>query len=496
MSSGTDGVDAAAETTRSRRLIWLAATFVVLFVVCLLLVLPNGRATPLDYGRIPANARIEQVLPPLGFEDAYHYLRAGYDIAQDRAIPPETRPQFVLLDDTFVLNFWPPGMALSFAALFTIFGADMPVGLVVAGVTALLWGALLTAFVDLLTRTLHVAVAVTMVGLVLLTDIVQDWILGIGVFWSEGMFTWCILGSLYAAARLATARSERARRGWAAATGGFLGLSAYFRTVSDLLGWMMVAVLVAWGALVLIRRALRRHRARRNGADAPGPSRWNSQLVALLLCVLAFQAVTMPWRIFAAQQLRPGNYAWSTEANGLWHDSWTPDRVLLERKHTWILAGRPNTACQVDNSTCREIARYELRQPKPYSGAGRYSESDYRRLVIRAFVRHPVAYTADRLTYLRRAWFWGPIGRVTEWPQNALLAAAVIGALALSVRRFWRSGPDLLALLFPGVAFASLIPFTFFHFEARYFFTLKLVGLVAAFVLLAADPPARLRRRA
>ena len=54
-------------------------------------------------------------------------------------------------------------MSVYFGALFTIFGADMPVG-VVSGITmALLWAILLTAIVDLVGRYLRGAAVVAMV---------------------------------------------------------------------------------------------------------------------------------------------------------------------------------------------------------------------------------------------------------------------------------------------------------------------------------------------
>jgi hypothetical protein len=483
---------------RRRRLLTLAAVFVLLFVVCLATVLPNGRATQLDLAHVPANARMRTLLPQMGIEDAGFYLRAGHNIAEERGLPLGPEPYAV--SDKFILSFWPPGMPFYYAVLFTIFGPEMPVGVVAGAAMALLWALLLTAFFDLVARAWSWVAAGTMVALVLLSDIMRQWILGPGVFWSEGLYAWCVLAALYSATRAACARSTRTRLGWSAAVGAFLGVSAYIRNVSDLFGWLMLTVLAGWGALTGVRVLWQRRNARREPRPAPGTTarrpNWHRQLLGLVMCVVAFQVVTVPWRIYAGQVLRPGNYGWSTESNNLWHDSWTPDRLFVARNQVWLLDGGPNTACHVDESACREIARYERRQAHPYSGKGRYTEDDYRRLAIEALVHHPAEYTIERADYLRKSWFWDATTvRRTEIVQNAVLLVALLAALVLSVRRMRRSGPDLAALLLPGLAVTSLAPLMFIHFESRYFHALKLTGLVGLFVLWALDP-IRLEARA
>ena len=469
-----------------QRLVHLVLIFSLLFAACIATVLPDGGATRLDVADVPANARNEIVVARLGKADTHGYLQTGYDIAETRGIPRGT-PRYTL--DRFNLDIWPPGMPFYYALLFTIFGPKMPVG-VVAGMTmALLWALLLTAYVDLLTRAWPWTVVATMLGVLFVSDIVRDWILGSGVLWSEGLYTWCMLAALYAAARLALARSNARALSWAGGVGLLLGLSAYVRAVSDLFGRVMLALLVGWTALVLVRLVVRRR------AAAPKPGRvsagqsWPMPLLALLVCALAFQAVTVPWRIYASRSIRPGSYAWSTGSDFEWRLSWMPDRYLAALNLQWLVEGGANTACKVEPRTCARIAAYELRQPAPYSGRGRYTTSRYRELTIRSAVDHPIDFATDRLEHLRTAWFWKPtLGLRTELLQNALLLLVVIAAVVLSVRRMRLRGPDLLALFVPGLAVVGLAPFVFVHFEARYFIPLKLVSVVAVFLLVALDP--------
>jgi hypothetical protein len=473
----------------------LGLVFVVLFALGCVSLFEDGRATQFNQNAGSATATAEELVPNLGDQDPSHYVGLGYDIAQAGRIPADRPVSFTELQPRarHVLNLWPPGMYLAYAALFAVFGPDMPVALVVGLVTALIWAALLTAFVDLLARHLRWFAVAAVFVLLLASDVVQQRILGDRLLWSEGLFTWLVLAAVYAAARAAGARSDATRLGWAAAVGALLGLSAYVRTVAEPLGWLMLVVVAVWGGLTLVRSWWRRRRA----ADAPAPASpgWRKQLLALLLAAVAFQVVTVPWRVYAARTLRPGDYRWTTATNRYWHHSWMPDSEFYARGQGWLVTGRPNTPCKVDPDTCARIARYERRQPFPYSGQGRYTEDDYRNLAIEALTHHPVAFAADRLYYVNRAWFWLPQERAPEYFQNAIALVAVVATSWLVVRRFRRVGPDLLTLLFPGLFLVSVVPLVFLHFEPRYFATIKVVALVLPAVLLASDRDAAKRLR-
>jgi hypothetical protein len=300
-----------------------------------------------------------------------------------------------------------------------------------------------------------------------------------------------MLAAFYAAARAALASSRNRRLAWSGACGGLIGVSAYVRVVSDLLGWLMLALLVVWGVLTLLRRWRRSRRAPEepDGDDEPSsPTDWRQALLALAVCALVFQAVTIPWRVYGERKIHPGSYGWTAATGNVWHNLWIPDAVLIERGQQWLLEGRPNSVCKVDPERCREIARYERKQYVPYSGWGRYTDAEYRRLAIETIREHPVEYAADRVYWFGQAWFWSPWDRTREVVQNSVLTVAVLAALWLSFRRLRRAGPDLLTLVYPGLVLASLAPFVTLHFEARYFATVKLLGLLGAATLVALDP--------
>jgi hypothetical protein len=467
----TAPADAAASTTvnvdpskvRRRRLLRLAATFVVLFAVCLATVLPGGRATPLDYAGVPANARTNTLIPKLGIEDAGHYIRAGYNIAKERGLPLHPEPYAV--SDRFILSFWPPGMPFYYAVLFTVFGPDMPVGVVAGATMALLWALLLTAYADLLARMLHWMAAVAMVGLVLVSDVMRAWILGPGVFWSEGLYTWCILAALYAATRSAATRSPRTRLAWAGAHRPEVLVSCVRRNISDLLGWIMIVVLVGWAAGSGVRAVAHRWQEHRGSTPSPSRRTWHQQLLGSW-CAW-WRSKSSPCRGGSTPPRTSGRVTTGGRPSRATSGTTRGRRPGARRSDLRWLSPEAQHRMPSRRSTCRKIATYELRQPQPYSGAGRYTEAEYRRLAIRALARHPAEYAIDRLRYLRTAWFWKASGsQQTELVENGLLAAAVVGALALSVRRVRKSGPDLVALLFPGLVVISLLPLVFIHFGA------------------------------
>jgi hypothetical protein len=449
----------------------------VLWLICLTIGLHDGRATKFQ-GSVRATASTDTAIRQLGGTDARNYIEVGRLLAQDHGVDDAHR---------WVLNLWPPGMHIFYAALFTVFGPDMEVGLVTVFAMSALWALLLTAFVDLLTQSLHWAIVAGVIAVVLLSDVVRHWVLGWGLFYSEGLFLVFVLGALYAAARAARARSRRASLGWSAGVGMLLGASAYVRTTSELLGRLMVGLLIVWAAIALVRQLVRSRRSRRDETSRR-PS-WNQQLLALLICVLAFQAVTIPWRVIAAHSIRyyPNNYSWTTATNAYWHQQWIPDRVYRDRNQLWLLDGGANTACHLDRSLCQHIADYELKRPNPYSGVGRYTEARFHTLAISTLKAHPIAWAEDRASFMPTFWFAKVPDGGTEIVQSTLALGALIAALVLTVRRIRRSGPDLVSLIVPGLFIAITSPLIIIQYEARYLYPLKVAAVVGLVVLVALE---------
>lgn len=470
-----------------RRAIRFLIVFVLIWTACAAIGLRDGSATKFQ-NTVPATANANTAIRKLGQTDARNYIEVGRMLAEDHKV-----------DEThyWVLNLWPPGMHLFYATLFTVFGPNMPVGVVMVLAMATLWALLLAAFVDLFRRrSLHWAVIGVTVAAVLLSNVTIGYLFGYGLFYAEGLFTWWLFAALYCTARAAIARSNATRLGWTVAVGATLGLSSYARATTELLGRFMIGLVVLWVGILAVRLLVRAVRTRR-GLESRPVGGWNRQLIALILCLVVFEAVTFPWRVIASHTTRPGSYSWTQVEPLLWPHQWAPDRWYRDLGLQWMLAGGPNTACHLEPQQCEVIYAHEMKRPAPYDGLGRYSAAHLKQLTLDALRTHPVGWAEAKLDYLPRFWFDPGAnpddtrGNQREYPENALELVVVIAALGYSVWRIRRTGPDLLALFVPGLFVITLAPEVFFHLEARYFYPLKLVALVGVVTLFALRPTAR-----
>ena len=232
--------------------------FVGLFVVLLAITLPDGGGT--RFQGIPAEATAAEATPKMGLGDSRRYIEVGEELGVDGRLSTANR---------WVLNYWPPGMHVFYATFFFLLGPDMPVGLVTGIALCAIWALVLTLWVDLLSRWLPVWAVVLVVATLVLADITQEWIFGLGLFWSEGLYTACMLFALYAAARVAIAATTSAARWWAVVVGIGLAASAYVRVTSELVGRALTLLAIVWALGALARRGWRHFRAApRQAAEA------------------------------------------------------------------------------------------------------------------------------------------------------------------------------------------------------------------------------------
>jgi hypothetical protein len=493
---GETGVAAApgdASTPRwtARRAWSLTVVFVVILAALLVTAFPDGRAGKSGMD-VPLTAQYDELEPIVGGSDLRWYVELGYELAEHRDVPSEER---------WRLNFWPPGNYLYWAVLYTMLGPDLPAGVTAAIALAVLFAAILTAYAELFARYYPRWMVGIGLALVVLSDALSKGIFRQYLLMSEGLYTWWMLVALYAALRLALSNSPRARTAWALGAGAALGASAYVRTTSELLGRVLTTIVLVWVVVVVARRAFLAMRARRTGAvRARHP--WSRSLISLLLCMAAFHAVTIPWRIVAAQTVRPGNYSWSAATNRYWHLQWTTDRVFAANGLAWMPPGGANTACRIEPEKCRTAWRNPHTNPR---GIPDRVQTRLRDWTLDSMVSHPTEWIRRQLPLPLHAWFGAAIpcgggyqmpncraapgvsGSGHELGQNALLLAALVAAVVLSLRRMARRGADLLALLIPCLAVTIAAPLVLLIWEPRYFLPLKILLLFALPALLVAD---------
>ena len=98
---------------------------------------------------------------------------------------------------------------------------------------ALLLAAVLTLWADFLLRYLPVWAVALVVGCVVLSDIMREWVFGSGLFWSEGLYVFVILLAALGVRQSRSTRCRRATSRWAGGVGAVLAVSAYVRVTSE-----------------------------------------------------------------------------------------------------------------------------------------------------------------------------------------------------------------------------------------------------------------------
>ena len=391
--------------------------------------------------------------------DACSYLETGDEVLRTGFISPERY---------WVLNVWPPGVSI-YGALI-VAGSKLGLSLpAVAGILNIaLWTGVLTAWWNLLNRKAGAWWATGAVLAVALGQPMRGWYLGNGLFYAESAATVSLLIALLF---LASA-SEPARLGSDSgpdhhlrtyvAAGVFLAGAAYLRSPFEVAGQVLtlMAAGATFAALIANRRRIR------SVSQA-----WHSisRVWPILAIVAAFHLMTIPWRIFAAWKLRPGDYRWTQASDLGWNSIWLPTAYLEEIGAGWLIGSTRNTACLVDEVRCAEIFDAEIVTDLPYNGTG-LSTDEFQSEAISTLAQNPLQWLWVKVEAFPSFWFAHPRSvDQFEFLENGLLLAGLVLVLLIGVRRLTI---EMYALVV-AVTAATFGPIFLFHYEARYFYPLK-----------------------
>jgi hypothetical protein len=262
--------------------------------------------------------------------------------------------------------------------------------------------------------------------------------------------------------------------------GLLLAGAAYFRSPFEVAGMLLTALVVVAVGSGFVARAARGRSVRAGLGGIRG-------YAAAGAAVVAFHAVTIPWRLAAAAWIRPGNLSWSLAGELGWSQVWMPTEYLEEQGASWLVDGTRNTPCLVDENLCNEIFRTEMSSPNPYFGGGR-TVDELRNSALGALVRNPVEWFVIKAEAFPSYWFRHPRSVDTyEFLENGLLLAGLVFVLVVG----WKWLSRVAYLSYVAVFLATFGPIFMLHYEARYFYPLKSLVLPLAVLCFS-----WLRRRA
>jgi hypothetical protein len=365
--------------------------------------------------------------------DPYIYLVNGLLVAKNEAIQQH------------YLYFWPPGMAVTIAAVKRFFSLRAYPRKMI-WLSVILWTMALSSVFLLFPRP-KPALRFFALSSIWLLPHFRDFIFGFGSILSESFSTaFFVIGCsfLWAAIR------ERRLRDFVFAGLAF-GLAANYRMYF----LMSMRVVLACFLLFAIIDAIR--------------SRTLRPLAGPTLAMMFFLATLLPWSMYKLD--REETIDWSTAPPEYSYGRlWNPEAEKVWWAHT------ANAQCQADPQLCEVI----------WSNREKLTGEDYLRLAIMTTVSHPLSVARVKLAKLSYLWFGRSWRELIASPLAMLegtlfIIAGVIGSFFLGRRAIRsRDKADLIAcgLIIVFLSY-NVALFAFLHFEWRFSTALR----CAAFLL-------------
>lgn len=381
-------------------------------------------------------------------ESAQFHAQYGDPISFATAAEEIARIGWVSEANRWIINLWPPGFILLEAAVLKLLGGDAPVVAVFFCLSAGIFSWLLVALRRHLSRAIAGAAWLFPISFFILPLTSVFIFQPIGLLFGEWLSVACMFASV-----LCFLKPQRYSVYMAA---GLLATAAYMRPQYEIIAdGMLIYALGTWLFMHIAKLSASLH---------------FSIVKKLLGALLLAQVLMLPWRVY--HQVVDQRIAWTLTDSWRIANSLLTDEALIARGAGFALQGGINVACHVEPSAC-----------------GGTDKATF----MRIFVQHPVAWLAEKCTFLPRYWF-APVTQFTtprhppsglDYFYNTLLLGLLISIVGLN----WAVRKMELVAVFTCFNFGTAMMYglliAFAHFEVRYFFYLKLYALVMSFLLFA-----------
>lgn len=381
--------------------------------------------------------------PPGG--DYSYFATAAVDVAKNG---------WISRANDWIFNLWPPGFILLEAFILKILGPAAPVILVLQILAAVLFSIVLVLLYDLMSKFVTSKIAFVLPLLIFAFPVARVFLLqptgiSLGESFAIGFFLICIL--------LVFRSVMRNQIRYAVYAGLCLALSAYFRSQFEII----LLALTGWGILLIIAVPLTSLR------KSIEPKFVQSVIKTIAIVLLIAHAATVPWRVY--HWIYQGNPSWVQTSDLVFANSVMTSEQLNNNHGGFVVAGGGNLVCRIDPTTCGDTANAKS-------------------LFIKTFISHPVEWYSLKFGVIGEYWF-SSMDFTKNIPSkatsrdiiaNGLFLIALIALAALLLTRKVRYHGVWILLMWVNASLFSAysLIFTVVHFEVRYFFFPKIVGLV------------------
>ncbi len=386
---------------------------------------------------------ITDILKPGDLSDTVSFAKGALDIHRYGWFSEENQWLIVL---------WPPGFMFLEGLILNIFGVDAPIILILIILESLLLALLLSIFKSYLSEMVSTGASFILPLLPFCFPLTRYYLLQPGaIIYGEAFSMVFFLLTVVITPIAVKNRSWRS----ALIAGLMLALAAYFRSQFELIVMFLTLFAIFIGIVVFIQKI--KNRTINTSFSA-------LQTIAIVL--FAAHLVMLPWRVhnFTAVNkfalLTQKKFSWVQTSQFVYANAGRTDKELNDAGGEFIVRGGGNLACNLDPSYC-----------------GRAEKSKF----FRAFRKNIVQWSLTKFSLVRDYWFVSPGGWLAPADQpfsdkivNWIFFFFVLAAFPLlwCTRRHRNSLINFWVLSSFYSCFFAV--FLVVHFEARYFYAIKL----------------------
>ncbi len=395
---------------------------------------------------------IHQLIEMSPFGDPKYFATAAIEISEKG---------WVTSANDWVFNLWPPGFVLMEASILKIVGPDAPVIFILQTLAVLLFTVVLVLLYAFLREHMTSKFTFLLPLLIFAFPVSRAFLLQpIGIIFGESFSVGFFLLGILLTLRSMTQKSLY----YPLFAGLFLALAAYFRSQYEII--LLAATI--WGVILVFICKIPSFRSLVDSVVLKS----TTKTIAVVL--LAAHVATLPWRIY--HWIYQGAISWVYTSNLTFEASVRTSEVLRAGHGGFIVEGGGNLVCRINPMVCGDLV-------------------NAKKLFITTFLENSFEWYSIKLNLIGRYWFssvqnWSPVSvpsTTLDLIINGILLAALISLLVLLFFRAVRSHDSWILLFWFSASLFSayFLIFSLVHFEVRYFYFPKIVGLVMFLIVLS-----------
>ena len=372
------------------------------------------------------------------------------------------------------LTLWPPGLPFLESLLLRLFGIDHPFILSMTLTTICIWSIVFMLLFSILRMRINWYLALLLPLSVLAFD---DFRLTAfrAVLGSDSIACAFFCGSFLV---IINAKSHRKMLLMSIISGLFMACAALTRVTYEFVGnFLLIGSMLALFVVKLSRLIKAK-------TMCPGNLKIVIRFWAgyILIAAIVFSIALIPYKLY--YKSLTGEYNLTAKSSYIWALQWMSDQRLIEHGGGWVSDGLGGMACRVEPDLCKTIDAFENSTKTPFNN-GRYDE--YRRLALKAFFFNPYKWMKIKLSRFHVYWFIGS----NNWLKGLVNLALLFFSVFIFITQFLRFvNYRAIVMSYYYLAFLGgcLLPLFIIHYEARYFYPIKMVGIIFTLSLISVMP--------